>query len=78
MTRAVADTEAMQRRVHEMYDYDAVIAKAPDPREVEWVFGYGSIVFRHGFDCGHCVSGCIPGWKRTFYQLSTGAFTLMC
>jgi hypothetical protein len=73
VVRAMAGVEAMQRRVRQMYDFEEVVANAPDPREVEWIFGYGSIVFRHGFNSGQCLAGCIPGWKRTFYQLSTGA-----
>lgn len=53
-------------------DYDAVVANAPGPDEAQWVFGYGSIVFRPGFTPGEKVSGCIRGWKRVMYQHSTG------
>ena len=42
----------MEARVRQMYDYDAVIANAPEPETVEWVFGYGSIVFRQGLRPG--------------------------
>eukprot|EP00892_Ulva_mutabilis_P004320 jgi/Ulvmu1/225/UM001_0229.1 len=52
-------------------DYEAVVAGAPGPDEAQWVFGYGSIVFRPGFTPGEKVSGCIHGWKRMMYQNST-------
>lgn len=59
--------------MRQMYDYDAVIANAPEPETVEWVFGYGSIVFRQGFEAGDRVAGFITDWRRVFYQNSTGA-----
>lgn len=66
--------DEMERRVREMYDYDLVIANTPAPETVEWVFGYGSIVFRQGFDAGHSVAGFVKDWRRGFYQTSTGLF----
>jgi ChaC-like protein len=62
----------LERRVREMYDYEAVIVKAPAPESVEWVFGYGSILFKQGFVAGDCIAGYIEGWRRAFYQQSTG------
>ena len=67
------DQAALDRCVRERYDYDVIVAKAPAPESVEWIFGYGSIVFRQGFDAAHGLKGCINGWRRGFYQLSTGA-----
>ena len=56
-----------------MYDYDSVTALAPSPESVFWVFGYGSILFKQGFAAGQTVAGRIKGWRRVFYQRSTGA-----
>lgn len=52
--------------------YDQVVAQAPEPEDVEWIFGYGSIIFKQGFTSARCVPGYLEGWKRVFYQGSTG------
>lgn len=64
--------DAVAPRMTDNNDYEAVVANAPGPEEVQWVFGYGSIVYRPGFTAGEKVSGCIKDWKRVMYQHSTG------
>lgn len=72
-SQACEEQAALERCVRERYDYDRVVAQAPQPEAVEWIFGYGSIVFKQGFEAAHGLAGCINGWRRGFYQLSTGA-----
>ena len=73
MEVSAADKVDPEHAVKLMYDYDAIVAQAPDPESVEWVFGYGSILFKQGFDAGHSVAGYIEGWRRMFFQQSTGS-----
>lgn len=37
-----------------------------------WVFGYGSLAWRPGFEHAEAVQGFIKGYKRVFWQGSTG------
>lgn len=30
----------MEERVRQLYDYDAIVARAPSPESYHWVFGY--------------------------------------
>lgn len=36
-----------------------------------WIFGYGSLVFKPGFDYQERVVGRVPGYERRFWQAST-------
>lgn len=36
-----------------------------------WIFGYGSIIWRPGFDFVERREGYVEGWKRRFWQGST-------
>jgi cation transport regulator ChaC len=36
-----------------------------------WVFGYGSLVYRPGFEYARRVEGFIRGYRRVFHQGST-------
>jgi cation transport regulator ChaC len=38
---------------------------------VLWVFGYGSLVWKAGFDYDERVVGFIKGYRRVFHQAST-------
>ena len=66
------DAQAMQDRVRQLYDYDKIVSNAPCADDLEWVFGYGSILFKQGFAAGQRIEGYLQGWRRVFYQLSTG------
>lgn len=70
--------DAVAPRMTDKDDYETVAANAPGPDEVQWVFGYGSIVYRPGFTAGEKVSGCIKDWKRVMYQHSTGVNFHQC
>ncbi|KAL3148171.1 hypothetical protein ABBQ38_014451 [Trebouxia sp. C0009 RCD-2024] len=41
-----------------------------DPEEV-WIFGFGSIIYKQGFEYQRRVDGYIKGWRRVWYQGST-------
>lgn len=41
------------------------------PDEPLWVFGYGSIVWKVGFEVEERVICCLPGYRRRFHQGST-------
>ena len=41
------------------------------PRNVSWVFGYGSLVYRPGFEFEEQSLGRLDGWERRFWQGST-------
>ena len=57
-------------------DRASVLAFTPDPALVHWIFGYGSIIFKQGFEHdGRCLEGYIKDYKRVFYQASTGEDT---
>ena len=36
--------------------------------DIEWVFGYGSLVWRPGFDFRHSILAELAGWRRDFSQ----------
>ena len=36
-----------------------------------WIFAYGSLIWRPGFDYSHRVKARLPGWSRRFWQAST-------
>jgi glutathione-specific gamma-glutamylcyclotransferase len=36
-----------------------------------WIFGYGSLIWRPGFDYTEHADGYVQGWARRFYQGST-------
>lgn len=38
-----------------------------------WIFGYGSLVYRPGFEFAERVEGSIHGVRRVWWQGSTGA-----
>jgi|SRR5699024_8557477 len=52
-----ADTRAVNRQM-----------TAFDDRDTVWLFGYGSLLFKAGFDYLECRPARIHGWTRRFWQ----------
>lgn len=40
----------------------------PDDGRPVWLFGYGSLIYKAGFDCIETRQATIQGWKRRFWQ----------
>lgn len=40
------------------------------PPNIEWIFAYGSLIWRPGFNYSHATLGSLPGWRREFSQAS--------
>ena len=38
-SKEVTSRADLEERVRQLYDYDAIVAQAPSPETVQWVFG---------------------------------------
>lgn len=45
---------------------------------VMWVFGYGSLIWKPGFNYDDRLFGFIKGYRRVFYQGMASNFCFVC
>src|SRR5689334_13046306 len=45
--------------------------RGPLATEPSWLFAYGSLIWRPGFEFAERARGFVPGWTRRFWQGST-------
>lgn len=65
---AVSETPTLQQLYTSVLPMDSGTHGSKDI----WVFGYGSLVYRPGFEHAEAVEGYIKGYRRVFWQGSTG------